>query len=71
MTTITLRRVDTATDADLNALADVLLDCVEGGASVSFMQPLTSERALAFWHAVAAGVHDGQRALLVAQSVGR
>ena len=32
----------------LRALADVLVDCVEGGASVSFMEPLTRERAVAF-----------------------
>ncbi|EMM6651167.1 GNAT family N-acetyltransferase, partial [Pseudomonas aeruginosa] len=33
----------------LEELAEVLLDCVEGGASVSFMWPLPRERALAFW----------------------
>ena len=51
----------------IDALADVLMDCVEGGASVSFMQPLTRERATAFWHTVADGVRAGQRALLVAE----
>ena len=30
-------------------LADVLIDCVAGGASVSFMWPLARHRALAFW----------------------
>jgi GNAT superfamily N-acetyltransferase len=45
----------------------VLLDCVEGGASVSFMQPMGRERALAFWRDVAAGVERGERALLVAE----
>jgi len=29
--------------------ADVLIDCVEGGASVSFMLLLTREGAVAFW----------------------
>ena len=51
----------------LYGLVDVLLDCVEGGASVSFMQPLTRERATAFWQKVADGVRAGQRALLVAE----
>lgn len=52
------------------ALAEVLIDCVEGGASVSFMLPLTRARAEAFWHVVAAGVAAGERALLVAQEPG-
>ena len=51
----------------IDALTDVLMDCVAGGASVSFMQPLTRERAAAFWRKVADGVHAGQRALLVAE----
>ncbi|MDQ0572135.1 GNAT superfamily N-acetyltransferase [Variovorax paradoxus] len=59
-----LGRVD---DTQLRQLADVLIDCVEGGASVSFMWPLTRERALAFWHRVAEGAARGERALLVAE----
>ena len=49
------------------ALADVLVDCVEGGASVSFMWPLPRERALAFWRGVAEGVARGERVLLIAE----
>ncbi|WP_197337732.1 GNAT family N-acetyltransferase [Ralstonia solanacearum] len=49
------------------ALADVLIDCVEGGASVSFMLPLSREKALAFWRGVADGVARGERALLIAE----
>ena len=49
------------------ALADVLIDCVDGGASVSFMRPLTRERALTFWRRVAEDVAAGRRALLVAE----
>ncbi|MFL5026338.1 MAG: GNAT family N-acetyltransferase, partial [Microvirga sp.] len=51
----------------VGALSAVLIDCVEGGASVSFMSPLTRERADAFWQGVAEGVADGERILLVAQ----
>ncbi|MBI5279774.1 MAG: GNAT family N-acetyltransferase [Burkholderiales bacterium] len=51
----------------IEPLADVLVDCVEGGASVSFMLPLSRERAVAFWRKVAAGVVRGERALLVAE----
>lgn len=62
-----LRRVTSLTVAELEALAAITIDCVEGGASVSFMQPLTMERALAFWRRVAEGVERGERALLVAE----
>lgn len=54
-----------ANDA-VNALTDVLVDCVEGGASVSFMVPLARAKAEAFWHGVAQGVADGDRHLLAA-----
>jgi GNAT superfamily N-acetyltransferase len=67
MREITIRRVDgAAAAAAAPALADVLIDCVAGGASVSFMWPLPRERALAFWRGVADGVARGERALLVA-----
>jgi GNAT superfamily N-acetyltransferase len=62
-----IRRLHAVTDAHLEALADILIDCVEGGASVSFMQPLTRERALAFWRRVARAAAEGERALLVAE----
>jgi GNAT superfamily N-acetyltransferase len=63
----TLRRLHTVNDAQIEGLADVLIDCVEGGASVSFMHPLTRERAIAFWRRVARDVSTGARALLVAE----
>lgn len=65
--TPTLRRLHSLDEALIGELADVLLDCVEGGASVSFMDPLPRERALAFWRGVARGVAEGRRALLVAE----
>ena len=34
---------------EIEALSDVLIDCVEGGASVSFMLPLSRAKAAAFW----------------------
>jgi len=64
---IRFRRLPEVDDAQVGQLADLLMDCVEGGASVSFMQPLTRERALAFWQRVAADVAEGRRALLVAE----
>ncbi len=66
-TTITIRRLMAPGPAELAALTDVLIDCVEGGASVSFMLPISRERALAFWQRVADGVARDERALLVAE----
>ena len=63
----TIRRLLSVDDAQMDALADVLIDCVEGGASVSFMLPLTRARATAFWRRVAKGVESGDRALLIAE----
>ena len=62
-----LRRLHALDDAQIAELADVLIDCVEGGASVSFMHPLVRVRAVAFWRRVAQGVAAGERALLVAE----
>ena len=63
----TVRRLPTVDQTRLDGLADVLIDCVDGGASVSFMHPLTRDRALAFWRRVADEVAAGERALLVAE----
>jgi GNAT superfamily N-acetyltransferase len=67
----TLPRIRSLTDlsdpALVEALADVLVDCVDGGASVSFLWPLTRERAAAFWRGLAEEVAAGQRLILVAE----
>src|SRR2546422_6741930 len=62
-----LRRLNVVGDAQIDELGGVLIDCVEGGASVSFMHPLTRDRAVAFWRRVAQGVAAGERVLLVAE----
>src|SRR6478735_5491477 len=62
-----IRRLHAVDDTTIEALASVLIDCVEGGESVSFMLPLTRERAVTFWRRVANGVASGERALLVAE----
>lgn len=65
-----LRRVAPGDAAPLvPALSRLLIDCVEAGASVSFMHPLSVERAQAFWQGVADGVDRGERVLLVAEDV--
>jgi len=62
-----VRRLTAVSDTQIRALADLLVDCVEGGASVSFMSPLSLDKAAAFWSRVAAATASGERALLVAE----
>lgn len=62
-----IHQLESVSAAQLDQLAEVLMDCVEGGASVSFMKPFTRERALAFWQRVADDVAAGKRLLLVAE----
>lgn len=50
-----------------HALADLLIDCVAGGASVSFMAPLSREKAEAFWRRIAEGVARNERVVLIAE----
>ena len=52
----------------LGALAQVLLDCVEGGASVSFMASLSRATAESFFEKVVQGVQQSDRILLAAFS---
>ena len=62
-----IRSLQVVSHSQARALADLLMDCVQGGASVGFMLPLAPARALAFWRRVAQGVAEGARALLVAE----
>jgi GNAT superfamily N-acetyltransferase len=66
-----IRRITRASEDDIEGLCDVLVDCVEGGASVSFMQPMTRDKAQAFWRRVAESAARDERALLVAEEGGR
>lgn len=65
-----IRRLHAVAPDQVRALGEVLVDCVDGGASVSFLWPLPRERAEAFWREVAAGVASGERALIVAEEAG-
>jgi GNAT superfamily N-acetyltransferase len=57
-------------DAQVDGLTDVLVDCVEGGASVGFMHPITHDRARSFWRWTAHRVASGERAILIAEDGG-
>jgi GNAT superfamily N-acetyltransferase len=65
--TALIRRLSTPTDVEIHGLAEVLVDCVAGGASVSFMQPFSFAKAMAFWRGVAESVSREERALLIAE----
>ena len=58
-------------DRALDELAEVLADCVAGGASVNFMSPFPREDALAFFRKVAVSVASGDIILLAARLGGR
>jgi GNAT superfamily N-acetyltransferase len=51
----------------IDGLTQVLLDCVEAGASVGFMLPLEHNHARRFWENMAWDVAAGGRVLLVAR----
>ena len=63
---IRVRRLHTFGEREITELAQVLIDCVEGGASVSFMLPLPQEKAAAYWRGVAVSVGRGERVVLAA-----
>ncbi|MBQ5946160.1 GNAT family N-acetyltransferase [Massilia sp. ST3] len=66
--TLAIRRIEASEAGDcIDGLTDLLLDCVEGGASVSFMLPLERSKARSFWQGVLDGIKRGERTLLVAQ----
>ena len=62
-----IHRLTGVSEQQLQALAELLIDCVDGGASVSFMHPLSMQKALAFWREVADDVVHNERALLIAE----
>jgi GNAT superfamily N-acetyltransferase len=67
MPTVEIRRLEaTGARAVLDGLAAVLVDCVEGGASVSYMSPFSHEDARAAFEAVVADVEQRRRVLLAA-----
>ena len=64
-------RVLSADEAEAAApkLAEVLLDCVRGGASVSFMRDFTQSQALAYWRFIAAEARAGRRVVFAAGDI--
>jgi GNAT superfamily N-acetyltransferase len=67
---IRIRSLKTVGDREIEGLNDVLIDCVEGGASVSFMLPMTRAKAESFWRDMAASAARGERVVLAAEDAG-
>ena len=65
-----IRRV-TSDDLPAQALADLLVDVVDGGASVGFLRGLTRPVAAAFWWTLEPAVENGTLLLWVAEVDGR
>ena len=65
-----VRRIHTAADTPFDSLVDLLIDVVDGGASVGFLAPLSRERAGAYWSGVLHSLGDAL-ALWVAAAGGR
>ena len=64
---IEIRRLGvTEVHAQLDGLAGILVDCVAGGASVSYLTPFSHEQARSAFETVAAEVEQGRRLLLAA-----
>ena len=63
---IEIERLTAIDETEVDALASVLVDCVEGGASVRYLAPFTHEQARAAFDAVARDVEGGRRVLLAA-----
>ena len=64
---IRVRCLTTLGDRQIHELSDVLIDCVDGGASVSFMLPMTRAKADTFWRSTAASAARGERLVFVAE----
>jgi len=68
---IEIRRLGvTEVHAQLDGLAAVLVDCVAGGASVSYLAPFSHEQARGAFEAFAVEVEQGRRLLLGAFAKG-
>jgi GNAT superfamily N-acetyltransferase len=64
---IQIRCLQTIGDREIQGLSDVLIDCVEGGASVSFMLPMSRAKAETFWQSLSTSVARGERVVLAAE----
>jgi hypothetical protein len=58
-------------EATADELIDLIRSCVDGGASLGFLAPMTAETAAGYWRSLMFEVYAETRALLLARSDGR
>jgi GNAT superfamily N-acetyltransferase len=58
-------------EARRDGLVDLLVDAVEGGASVNFIWPMTRAKAEAWWKSALASQARGERLIFAAEAAGR
>jgi GNAT superfamily N-acetyltransferase len=66
--TFSIRTLERMGESELEQLSAVLIDCVEGGASVNFMLPMTHAKALQYWRGAGARLAQGGLRLLTAMN---
>ncbi len=54
-------------EREIRDLSEVLIDCVEAGASVGFLHPMSRAKAHAYWSKVSESARVGERRVLVAE----
>lgn len=64
---IQVRSLQVIGDRERQGLSEVLISCVEGGASVSFMLPMTPAKAEAYWRGVAESLARSERLVFAAE----
>jgi acetyltransferase len=57
-------------EKDLAELRELLVTCVNGGASIGFLAPLAADEAKAYWQKIAMDLGGGYRLLLVGRDDG-
>jgi GNAT superfamily N-acetyltransferase len=65
--TVQIRRLEAIGEREIQGLSDVLIDCVEGGASVNFMLPMSRAKAETFWRRTSASLARGERLVFAAE----
>ncbi|TXH70871.1 MAG: GNAT family N-acetyltransferase [Thiothrix sp.] len=63
-----IRAVDTLNEPQLDELSQLLIACVEAGASVGFMLPLATSKALDYWQDINSSLQQGERLVLIAET---
>lgn len=63
-----IRAVDTLSEPQLVELSQLLIACVEAGASVGFMLPLATSKALDYWQDINSSLQQGERLVFIAET---